>query len=69
MSLQHSKDDLPSSQIQDTSPDSTELETKVEAARLSMESAVGHRLEIERFEPVQADGEWKLRVFWRKAQR
>jgi len=56
-----------SSHTQDVSADSAWLETKVMAARLAMESAVGYRLEIDRFEPVQIDAKWTLRVRWRKA--
>ena len=58
---------MPTSGIEDASHNSAALELQVAEARCAMESAVGYPLEIDRFEPVQADGEWKLRVFWRKA--
>ena len=60
-------DGLPSSRFKDASADSAELEAQVAAARCAMEAAVGYPLEIDRFEPIKSDGDWKLRVFWRKA--
>ena len=65
--IQHTNGGLPPTHVQDVSSDSADLETKVSAARLAMERAVGFRLEIDRFERIQIEGTWKLRVFWRKA--
>jgi hypothetical protein len=64
--LQQSNDDLPFSHLEDELMLSERLEAKVTAARQTMECAVGCRLEIARFEPVEIDGIWVLRVFWRK---
>jgi hypothetical protein len=58
---------MPTSGIEDAGHDSAVLELQVAEARSAMEAAVGYPLEIHGFEPVQADGEWKLRVFWRRA--
>jgi hypothetical protein len=64
--LQQSNDDLPFSHLEDELMLSEQLEAKVTAARQTMERTVGCRLEIARFEPVEIDGNWVLRVFWRK---
>jgi hypothetical protein len=64
--LQQSNNDLPFSLLEDELMLSEQLEAKVAAARQTMERAVGCRLEIERFEPVEVEGNWVLRVFWRK---
>ena len=67
MSLEHSHDDLTSGHLAAANTGAAGLETKIATACQVMESAVGYRLEIDRFEPLQVDGQWKLRVFWRKA--
>jgi hypothetical protein len=64
--LQQSNNDQPFSHLEDELMLSEQLETKVTAARQTMECAAGCRLEIERFEPIEIDGNWTLRVFWRK---
>jgi hypothetical protein len=64
--LQQSNNDQPFSHLENELMLSEHLEAKVTAARQTMECAVGCRLEIERFEPVEVDGSWLLRVFWRK---
>jgi hypothetical protein len=64
--LQQSSDDQPFSHLDDELMLSEQLEAKVAAARQTKERAVGCRLEIERFDPVEVDGNWGLRVFWRK---
>ena len=64
--LHQSNNDQPFSHLEDELMLSEQLEAKVTAARQTMEHAVGCRLEIERFEPVEIDGNWALRVFWRK---
>jgi hypothetical protein len=64
--LQQSNDDQLFSHLEDELMLSEQLEAEVTAARRTMEDAVGCRLEIERFEPVEVDGSWVLRVFWRK---
>jgi hypothetical protein len=63
--LQQSNDQL-FSHLKDELMLSEQLEAEVTAAQQAMEGAVGCRLEIERFEPVEVDGSWALRVFWRK---
>lgn len=64
--LQQSSDDQPFSHLEDELMLSEQLEAKVTVARLTMERATSCRLEIERFEPVEVDGNWGVRVFWRK---
>ena len=64
--LQQSNDDQPFSHLDHELMLSEHLEAEVTAARRTMERAVGCRLEIERFDPVEVDGDWMLRVFWRK---
>ena len=66
--LQQSNDDQPFSHLADELMLSEQLEAKVTAARQTMERAIGCRLEIERFDPVEVDGNWVLRVFWRALQ-
>lgn len=64
--IQQSNDDQPFSHLDNELMLSEQLEAKVTGARQTMERAVGCRLEIERFDPVEVDGHWALRVFWRK---
>ena len=64
--LQQSNNDQLFSHLDDELMLSEQLETKVTGARQTMERAIGCRLEIERFEPVEVAGHWVLRVFWRK---
>ena len=64
--IRQSNDDQPFSHFDDELMLSEQLEAKVTAARRTMERAIGCRLEIERFDPVEVDGNWALRVFWRK---
>jgi hypothetical protein len=64
--LQQPSDDQLFSHLEDELMLSEQLEAKVTAARQAMERAVGCRLEIGRLDPVEVDGNWALRVFWRK---
>jgi hypothetical protein len=64
--LQQSNNDQPISHLEGELMLSEQLEAKVTAARQAMERAIGCRLEIGRLDPVEVDGNWALRVFWRK---
>jgi hypothetical protein len=64
--LQQSNNEQLFSHLDDELMLSEQLEAKVTGVRQTMERAVGCRLEIERFEPVEVAGNWVLRVFWRK---
>jgi hypothetical protein len=64
--LQQSNNDQLFSHLDDELMLSEQLVARVTGARQTMERAIGCRLEIERFEPVEVAGNWVLRVFWRK---
>jgi hypothetical protein len=64
--LQQSNNDQLFSHLDDELMLSEQLVARVTGARQTMERAIGCRLEIERFEPIEVAGNWVLRVFWRK---